>query len=383
MPSFPSLTINRLTVSALLVLWLFGSNAAPPALAQNSTSGAIVGRVFDPQDKPTSGIKVTAINSRSRSVWTRTTDANGTYRFEYLPPGIYDIKAHAMPKYPDVIITDIPTAHPITKTIPAPHITMGRFLFIVRILDRNGRGLPAVVTAVGAEDKHEERTMINGECRFLYLRDGAYKIHIYVGGRLRRTIELTVRFRIKQQDQLQLISMRRIFEIQGNLLAAIKGAIIAARQKGNSVSQENVEASALTYANDQPPVWEAAGNDEPIVDFPVEILQTRAGAPLTLGLATIVRQEPPQVVPAPSPQTAAPAPTDATGSAKVLAINTAGASRNSDFTETQIQALPLGGGAEMRTYDELAFLAPGVAPPPYTHGPRGPGVGFGVNTAGE
>ncbi|MGH9851358.1 MAG: hypothetical protein ACREBD_16090, partial [Blastocatellia bacterium] len=48
-----------------------------------------------------------------------------------------------------------------------------------------------------------------------------------------------------------------------------------------------------------------------------------------------------------------------------------------------IQALPLGGGAEMRTYDELAFLAPGVAPPPYTHGPRGPGVGFGVNTAGE
>jgi hypothetical protein len=37
----------------------------------------------------------------------------------------------------------------------------------------------------------------------------------------------------------------------------------------------------------------------------------------------------------------------------------------------------------MRSFDELALLAPGVAPPPYTPGVRGPGVGFGIGTAGQ
>jgi len=37
----------------------------------------------------------------------------------------------------------------------------------------------------------------------------------------------------------------------------------------------------------------------------------------------------------------------------------------------------------MRSFDELALLVPGVAPPPFTPGVRGPGVGFGVGTAGQ
>ena len=37
----------------------------------------------------------------------------------------------------------------------------------------------------------------------------------------------------------------------------------------------------------------------------------------------------------------------------------------------------------MRSVDEFALLAPGVAPPPYTPGVRGPGVGFGIGTAGQ
>src|SRR5262249_11202692 len=42
-----------------------------------------------------------------------------------------------------------------------------------------------------------------------------------------------------------------------------------------------------------------------------------------------------------------------------------------------------GGDSAMRSFDEYAFLTPGVAPPPYTPGVRGPGVGFGIGTAGE
>ncbi|MFY9557993.1 MAG: carboxypeptidase-like regulatory domain-containing protein [Blastocatellia bacterium] len=57
--------------------------------------------------------------------------------------------------------------------------------------------------------------------------------------------------------------------------------------------------------------------------------------------------------------------------------------RNSNFGEQQLSALPLGGTSDMRTFDELSLLVPGVAPPPYTPGVRGPGVGFGVGTAGK
>lgn len=59
------------------------------------------------------------------------------------------------------------------------------------------------------------------------------------------------------------------------------------------------------------------------------------------------------------------------------------ATRSANFSERQINALPLGGATYMRSFDELALLVVGVAPPPYTPGARGPGVGFGVGTAGQ
>jgi hypothetical protein len=64
-------------------------------------------------------------------------------------------------------------------------------------------------------------------------------------------------------------------------------------------------------------------------------------------------------------------------------VNAVSVSRGGDFAEKQLLALPLGGGAYMRSFDELALLIAGVAPPPYTPGARGPGVGFGVGTAGQ
>ena len=64
-------------------------------------------------------------------------------------------------------------------------------------------------------------------------------------------------------------------------------------------------------------------------------------------------------------------------------INRTDAARGGNFTEQQVESLPLGGGATMRSFDELALLVPGVLPPPYTPGVRGPGVGFGIGTAGQ
>jgi hypothetical protein len=63
--------------------------------------------------------------------------------------------------------------------------------------------------------------------------------------------------------------------------------------------------------------------------------------------------------------------------------NTTDAARSSNFTESQILSLPLGGTSYMRIFDDLALLVAGVAPPPYTPGVRGPSIGFGIGTAGQ
>jgi hypothetical protein len=70
-------------------------------------------------------------------------------------------------------------------------------------------------------------------------------------------------------------------------------------------------------------------------------------------------------------------------SESVSLVNRIDPTRGGNFTDRQLHALPLGGASPMRSFDELALLLPGVAPPPYTPGVRGPGVGFGIGTAGQ
>ncbi len=85
----------------------------------------------------------------------------------------------------------------------------------------------------------------------------------------------------------------------------------------------------------------------------------------------------PTVTPA-SPQTAA------ASTALRASLNTTDARRSGSFSEAQIGALPLGGVTLTRSFDELALLLPGVAPPPQTLGSvAGPGQGAGVGTAGQ
>ncbi|MBA3322350.1 MAG: carboxypeptidase regulatory-like domain-containing protein, partial [Pyrinomonadaceae bacterium] len=60
------------------------------------------------------------------------------------------------------------------------------------------------------------------------------------------------------------------------------------------------------------------------------------------------------------------------------------ARQGGSFTEEEVSSLPLGSATFTRTFDELALLLPGVAPPPQTLGSvAGPGVGAGVGSAGQ
>ena len=49
-------------------------------------------------------------------------------------------------------------------------------------------------------------------------------------------------------------------------------------------------------------------------------------------------------------------------------INVSDARRDGSFTEQEVESLPLGSTTFVRTFDELALLLPGVAPPPQTLG---------------
>jgi hypothetical protein len=58
--------------------------------------------------------------------------------------------------------------------------------------------------------------------------------------------------------------------------------------------------------------------------------------------------------------------------------------RSGSFHEEQVSTLPIGSLTLVRSFDELALLLPGVAPPPQTLGNvAGPGVGPGVGSAGQ
>ncbi len=65
-------------------------------------------------------------------------------------------------------------------------------------------------------------------------------------------------------------------------------------------------------------------------------------------------------------------------------INAGDGQRGGSFTEEEVSTLPLGATSFVRSFDELALLLPGVAPPPQTLGSvAGPGVGAGVGSAGQ
>jgi hypothetical protein len=65
-------------------------------------------------------------------------------------------------------------------------------------------------------------------------------------------------------------------------------------------------------------------------------------------------------------------------------LNRSSAARSQSFSEDEVSKLPLGSLTLIRSFDQLAQLAAGVAPPPQTLGSvAGPGQGAGVGSAGQ
>ena len=110
-------------------------------------------------------------------------------------------------------------------------------------------------------------------------------------------------------------------------------------------------------------------------DQPPPIVLHKISATPTPTPAPPVTPPPVSAPPRPTPQSAPPEDEVS------LMVNITNATRGANFDELFLLSLPLPG---VRSFDNLAFLAPGVAPPPQHIGTTvGPGIGPGVGTAGE
>ena len=141
-----------------------------------------------------------------------------------------------------------------------------------------------------------------------------------------------------------------------------------------------ISATKQGYENDIDP------RNSLITNFLIHITNTeRADQPPPIVLrrvgATPTAPSPPPVQP-PTTQrpTSSGAPPQSRNEVPLL-VNSNNASRGGYFNERELVSLPWQG---IRTFDALAFLVPGVAPPPQHIGTSvGPGIGPGVGTAGE
>ena len=71
--------------------WLAALFVALPVAAWAADTGTISGTVFDPNGQPVSGAAVKASGANLPAGRTVVTGANGTFRFEYLLAGDYDV----------------------------------------------------------------------------------------------------------------------------------------------------------------------------------------------------------------------------------------------------------------------------------------------------
>ncbi|HNJ39249.1 MAG TPA: carboxypeptidase-like regulatory domain-containing protein [Acidobacteriota bacterium] len=91
----------------------------------------------------------------------------------------------------------------------------------------------------------------------------------------------------------------------------------------------------------------------------------------------IIKPPPIQLIPLNS---SPPATSPDQDKSRLAQVNVTDAALRGSFPAGFLNALPLAG---IRNFDRLAFLFPGIAPPPATTGANGPGIGPGVGTAGQ
>jgi hypothetical protein len=173
--------------------------------------------------------------------------------------------------------------------------------------------------------------------------------------------------------------------------APVAGVVITVRNQDNGLERTTITGSDGTYViTTLPPglyYMTATSKDyvsDPIENFPVRLGKTNQVQPPPFAMRKVnapVQNLPVQPDPSKPGKQNSGQTSQTEGNDVEQLTNTANATRSNNFDSRQIVGLPLPG---TRTFDDLAFLASGVAPPPQPIGTiLGPGVGAGVGTSGQ
>ncbi len=257
-----------------------------------------------------------------------------------------------------------------------------------RVRDMSDRPLEGVQIKLVNEQSGNERSLrTNAEGYFTIpnLRSGMYRVTASKEGFFAQTYErFPVQITIKNEIRMPEVRLRqatirgKIVDVADNALGGAK--VIVSGLRARVTGQALTDNRGDYIVSDLPPgpyIITAAWNDgakRGLESVSLSLDRAEVAAP-PIKLRSVRRSSA-------GPQAQAASQTSDGGAAASL-VHTIDVARVGNFSGGLFDALPVGGSNPMRSFDEFAQLAPGVAPPPYTPGARGPGVGAGVGTAGQ
>ncbi|MEW6126149.1 MAG: carboxypeptidase-like regulatory domain-containing protein [Acidobacteriota bacterium] len=172
----------------------------------------------------------------------------------------------------------------------------------------------------------------------------------------------------------------KVIDINGN--TSIEGAVVIAKHKSRGIEYRVLSRGDGKYfiADMQPGEYSISASKENYENVTVSTTGTSVSlVDGAVGIKDVTVVKVPPIALQKKGATSSGASTY-TGRAE-RQTNPLNATRGGRFTGIELSALPLGG---IRTFDDLAFLLPGVAPPPKAIGQSvGPGVGPGIGTSGQ
>jgi hypothetical protein len=299
MPRTPA-QLHRPSIAVLSIAFILSGAITLHALAQ-TTSGTVVGTVYDKSGKGMPSALVIAANEVNGFRQTARSSDTGSYSIPNLPQGYYTLTARKQ-GFIDDTIAHFAVQFDQKNAVRLPKLTLHTVTLVGKVVDRAGNPLPDAEVLVTDRSNGASRAASTNQY-------GHYAVSDLPTG--------------------------------DYIVTASYGVGAGSFDESVSVALDKKLTGAPT----------------------IKIVEALSTA-----------QNPPQ------PQPAAPVLEESKFGALVHIFD---AARTTNFTERQIVSLPLGGSTYMRTVDDLALLAAGVAPPPFTPGVHGPGVGFGIGTAGQ
>jgi hypothetical protein len=343
-----------------VILTAFLMLAATADLNAQTTSGTLLGSVRDKAGRGLAETKITIENEENGNRRATRTDESGSYTIFNLPPGTYKITA-SKDGLREQTIKGFPIQFNLKNVIRLPLFTLLTSTLKGKVIDSAGNALPgARIFAVGKSDSVSHETVANPE-GFYTLPDLPFDLYAVTtrwAGRRGDLVGASSIFLTPQTEGTEFVSV--LFPVRQRELDPSPSPQRVASQRRPAVIQP-------AHYRGQP-FTEIGGV---ISDAWLKSRQAIAAPPNN--------RQPAAAAPKPG-QTARP-PTEDASAAQM--VNSTDAALTWNFTERQINSLPVGSATAMRSFDEFALLLPGVVPPPYTPGVRGPGVGFGIGTAGQ